>query len=107
MLGWLDRGGAGNSPAIPLLTTASARFWHRGSSDFTRVILDSMTIVLPVACFASLHALSMVGGLTGLSSARSLYPGWEPLHDRSLDGISIFNVLRSVARSTITLPANT
>ena len=66
-----------------------------------------MTIVLPVACFAPLHALAMVGGLAGLFSARSLYPGWEPLHDQSLDGISIFNVSRCVAQYTMTMPVDT
>ena len=68
----------------------------RQSSGLNRVILDSMTIVLPVACFAPLHALAMVGGLAALSSARSLNPDWVSLHDESLDGLSAFNVSRLV-----------
>ena len=70
---------------------------HRVSFDRPRVILDSVTIVLPAASFMPLRALAMVGGLTSLSTSRKLYPEWASLHDLSLDGLSSFNVSRLVS----------
>ena len=70
---------------------------RRVSSDRPRVILDSVTIVLPAASFMPLRALAMVGGLASLPTSRELYPEWAPLHDLSLDGLSSFNVSRLVS----------
>ena len=56
----------------------------------TRVIMDSMTLILPVGSFAPLFALAKAGGLPSLASARASYPTWTSLHAPVLNGITQF-----------------
>ena len=71
-------------------------------SPATRLIMDSVTIVLPVDSFASLYFLAVSGGPSNLTNARIDLPtSWAPLMDPALDCISMFNVSRSEDDGTV------
>ena len=65
-------------------------------SSLTRVVLDSVTVVLPMGSFNSLYSLALVGGVSMLESARIANRSLSGIMDPALDRISIFNVKRFV-----------
>ena len=78
--------------ALPLWAIA---FTRSSGNDVTRLILESVTMVLPVKSFPPLVALATVGGPSALRAARLANPTWTALHDPSLDDITAFTVSRS------------
>lgn len=54
------------------------------------MIMDSVTLVLPVGSYGPLYALAKAGGLFSLASERVSNPTWTPLQAPVLDGLSQF-----------------
>ena len=65
-------------------------------SSVTRVVLESVTIVLPSESFNSLYSLAFIGGVSKLKSARIANHSMSGIMDPALDRISVFNVKRFV-----------
>eukprot|EP00195_Chlamydomonas_chlamydogama_P016146 CAMPEP_0202891888 /NCGR_PEP_ID=MMETSP1392-20130828/1814_1 /ASSEMBLY_ACC=CAM_ASM_000868 /TAXON_ID=225041 /ORGANISM="Chlamydomonas chlamydogama, Strain SAG 11-48b" /LENGTH=1173 /DNA_ID=CAMNT_0049575753 /DNA_START=288 /DNA_END=3809 /DNA_ORIENTATION=+ len=60
--------------------------------DTIRVIMDSVTIRLPLEDYSAVYALASIGGVHNLGSAREQNPQLTALQNAALDFISIFEL---------------
>ena len=82
--------------ALPIWST----MFPRAGKMAGWLVLDRVTLILPVSDYAALYAYAVVGGPGGIEAGKKAYPGWSGiLTSGVLDRIPVFDVARSVLLS--------